>query len=274
MKQDSDNHPYNEQNKIIGVGDIERIFKSCYLYEVPANIDIYRTSLVHVSYCCRKNENFDNGNINCPNGILPLQETSNERIEFLGDSVISLIISHYIYSRFVDEGEGFLTKMRTKLVNGCMLAYLCELTEIPKFVIISKQIEQNHGRYNKKILEDSFEAFVGAMFLDFSKENKNALELCQRWLINLIENNIDFSELILQNNNYKDTFLKYFQHTFNYIPKFYEIANEVTSNGKKYDVCIKDKDMNIISIGTGSNKKNSENNASYNALIYYGVSLE
>lgn len=263
--------PYNENNTVISENDIYQIFLKYGLNIKPQNISDYRTALVHVSYCCRKNENFNNGNINCPQGCLQLQEFSNERHEFLGDSIISLITSYYLYNRFKHEGEGFLTKMRTKFVNGYMLSYLCEQTDIPKFIILSKQIDQNNGRNNKKILEDTFEAFVGAMFIDFSLMKLNALELCQKWLINIIEENVDIPELIIQNTNYKDNFLKYFQHTFNEIPKFYEISTEVTPLGKIYDVCIKDQNMTIISVGRGSNKKHAENNASYNALIYFGV---
>lgn len=266
--------PYNEHNVLLNKQDIIDIFKDFDLSIEPVNIDIYRNAMVHVSYCCRKNENFENGNTLCPESVLPLQEDSNERLEYLGDAVIALITAKYLFVRYPDrENEGFLTKMRTKIVNGDMLAKLCSFTKIPKFLIISQQIEQNHGRQNKKILEDSFEAFLGAMFMDFSENYPNAMTLCEEWFINLLEDKIDFSQLVLMNTNYKDVFLKYFQHSFNYIPKFYEISNEITCVGKKYDVCIKDNNNDVVSVGTGSNKKLAENDAALNALKYYGVSV-
>ena len=83
--------------------------------------------------------------------------------------------------------------------------------------------------------------------------------------------NIDFTDLIMQNNNYKDIFIKYIQHTYNYIPKFYELTTETTNNSKIFRVAVKDKDGMVISTGTGSNKKQAENDAAFNALKSYGV---
>lgn len=266
--------PFNEYNKLIQKEDIKRIFNQYGLDIEPVNINIYRNAMVHVSYCCKKNDNFDKGNENCPDNCLPLQEESNERLEFLGDTVMATVCGKYLFDRYPDrENEGFLTKMRTRLVNGVMLAHLCELTEIPKFAMISRQIELNQGRKNKKILEDTFEAFIGAMYVDFCENQNNAMQLCETWIINLIEANLDFSELVIQNTNYKDTFLKYFQHTFNYQPKFFEISNETSILGKKYDVCVKDQNGAIVSVGSGCNKKNAENDAAYNALVYYGIKI-
>lgn len=235
------------------------------------DINIFRNAFVHKSYCTRKNENFVNGNMMCPDGCLPLQEESNERLEFLGDAVLNLVVGDYLFQRYPDESEGFLTKMRTKLVNGNMLAELAQYAKLPRFIIISKQIEENSGRRNKKILEDSFEAFLAALFSDARDQGKNGLEVVQEWFINLVESNIDFADLILQNNNYKDMFIKHIQHTFNYLPKFYELNTETTNNCKIFRVAIKDMNGIIISTGTGNSKKAAENDASLNALKYYGV---
>lgn len=266
--------PYNTSNKVIQLGDVTSILLQYDLDAKPKNIDFYRTAMVHKSYCTRKNENFEDGNIQCPEDCLPLQEESYERLEFLGDTILATIVSIYLFDRFPErENEGFLTKIRTKLVNGNMLSQLCSYTRIPEFIIISKQIESNNGRNNKKILEDVFESFLGAMYKDFQTQAETnpsiePLSLCRTWLINLIEENIDFTQLILSNTNYKDQFLKYFITTYGYSPQFYEINNETTPFGKKFDVCIKDKLESIIAIGTGSNKKQAENDAAYNALCF------
>jgi len=265
--------PYNSMNKIIQKADIIDIFQKFGLDAQPEREYIYQTSMVHKSYCTRKNENFEDGNIQCPPDCLPLQEESYERLEFLGDTVIATIVGNYLFDRFPErENEGFLTKIRTKLVNGIMLSHLCTFTSIPQFVIISKQIENNNGRLNKKIQEDVFEAFIGAMYKDFHLQSQgnptiNPLALCETWLINLIEENVDFTKLILSNTNYKDQLLKHFQLTYNYNPVFYEINNETTPTGKRYDVCIKDNMEAIISTGSGSSKKQAENDAAYHALI-------
>lgn len=263
--------PYNESNILINRDDVTQLLKK---YNVTntgdIDINIYRTAMVHRSYCTRKNENFVNGNTQCPPNCFPLQEESNERLEFLGDAVINIIIGKYLFDRYPDENEGFLTKLRTKLVNGTMLAHLCELTGLQKFTMLSKQIETNNGRLNKKILEDIFEAFIGAMYLDYSNRSTNALSIAETWLISLIEDNLDFSELISTNTNHKDIFLKYYQHVHNYIPKFFEISMENVQNGKVYTVCIKDRNKAIISTGQGPSKKHAENDAAMNALRYFG----
>jgi len=260
--------PYNNLNIVLRYEDANTILQKYDVTTPVSNINIYRTALVHKSYCTRKNENFLNGNTQCPNDCIPLQEESNERLEFLGDAVINLIVAKYLFERYPDENEGFLTKLRTKLVNGTMLANLANIAEIPKYILISKQIEECNGRNNKKILEDAFEAFLGAMFLDFGDQGYKTVET---WLINLLETEIDFSDLIASNNNYKDTLLKHFQHTFNYLPRFYEISTENTANGKIYNVCVRDKNDTIVATGTGPNKKHAENDCAKNALARYGI---
>jgi ribonuclease-3 len=269
--------PYNSVNKVINKNDIISIFQQYGLHTEPKNIDFYRTAMVHRSYCTRKNENFTEGNIQCPLNCLPLQEESYERYEFLGDSILGVIVATYFFNRFIDrENEGFLTKMRTKIVNGIMVAHLCSLTPLPSFVIISKQIEANNGRDNTKIKEDLFEAFLGAMYKDFYEQQQedssiNALSLCETWLINLLEENIDFTQLILANTNFKDQFQKYFVTLHNYFPLFYELNNETTANGKIYNVCIKNDMQGIIAVGSGSSKKLAENDAAHNALNNVGA---
>lgn len=268
LNSSDDALPYNEHNMLISQQDVENVTK----FPI-GDIAIYRNAMVHRSYCTRKNENFLNGNTMCPPSCMPLQEESNERLEFLGDAVISLVIGKYLFERYPDDNEGFLTKMRTKLVNGNMLACMCEWTNLPRFIIISKQIEANNGRLNRNILEDTFEAFVGAMYIDMENMGENALQKVEGWLIGLIEENINFSDLIASNTNYKDMFIKHFQHTHNYLPKFYEVSTETLNNGKIYTVCIKDNNRAIISMGKGKSKKYAENDAALNALKYFGVSV-
>lgn len=260
--------PYNPINRAISEADVNRMLSKYGVHKGVKSVSIYRNAMVHRSYCTRKNENFVNGNTQCPGDCVPLQEESNERLEFLGDAVINLTIAKYLFDRYPDENEGFLTKLRTKLVNGIMLAHLAQIAGVQHHIMISKQIEESNGRNNKKIMEDAFEAFIGAMFLD---NDDQGYQTTETWLITLIETEIDFSELIAQNTNFKDTLLKHFQHTFNYLPKFYEISTENTQNGKVYNVCVRDKNETIIATGTGPNKKHAENDCAKNALKHYDM---
>ena len=210
--------PYNPRNILLDAQSLESIL---HIYEsaednnkhVYFDLNLYRNAMVHRSYCTRKNENLLNGNVSCPSNCIPLQEESFERLEFLGDAVINLIIGKYLFERYPDENEGFLTKLRTKLVNGIMLANFCVFAKIPPYILISKQIEESAGRSNKKLLEDCFEAFVGAMFMDLSACSAcSAYPIVEMWIIALLEQNIDLTDLI---NTNKDIFIKYYQHNYN-----------------------------------------------------------
>lgn len=258
--------PYNEHNHLINKEELQTILAK-YDVNIPFNnIDIYRNAFVHKSYCTRKNENFMNGNVNCPKDCLPLQEESNERLEFLGDSILGKVVGAYLFERYPDENEGFLTKMRTKLVNGKMLAHLSEIVGLKQFIILSKQIEDGDGRGSPNILEDAFEAFIAAIYLDFKDKGD---EMARTWILSVIEQNLDFAELIRQNNNYKDIFLKYFHQNFDYAPKFYEMKVDIVNGQKRFSVCIKDNKGNVMSIGHGATKKEAENDAAKNALNEY-----
>jgi ribonuclease-3 len=235
-----------------------------------------------------KNIDFDKSNINCPSDSLPLQDMSYERLEFLGDSLIGMIVANYLYNRFPDQNEGFLSKIRTKIVNGRMLGYLSDKIGFPKFAIISKQVEETGGRNNFKIMEDIFEAFIGALFLDFQTENDKVqlpnninispftgagYFIVESFIIYIIENYIDFCELIRLKNNYKDMLVSYMTHNLQDIPKFYEVKVTIKDNIRIFTYCIKDRNNAIIATSTGTNKKEAENNTAKEALIYYNVDI-
>jgi len=286
---DITNQPYNNKNVLLQSCDLTTIFNKNGLNGIVfKNIDLYRVAFVHKSYCTMKNIDFDKSNVNCPPDCLPLQDMSYERLEFLGDSLIGMIVANYLYTRFPDQNEGFLSKIRTKIVNGRMLGYLSDKIGFPKFAIISKQVEESGGRNNFKIMEDIFEAFVGALFLDFQTESDkvqlpNTISiapftgagyfLVENFIIYIIENYIDFCELIRIKNNYKDMLVSYMMHNLQDIPKFYEVKVLMKDNVRIFTYCIKDRNNAIIATSTGSNKKEAENNTAKEALLYYNIDI-
>tara|TARA_B110000259_G_C14026055_1_gene404752 strand:- start:695 stop:1543 length:849 start_codon:yes stop_codon:yes gene_type:complete len=273
--------PYNISNILINEEDVNFILNRFGIELNCININLYRKSLVNKSYVTRKNENVMSGNTKCPNNCLPLQEESNERFEFLGDSVLSTSVANYLYNRYPDQNEGFLTKMRSKLVNGQMLSELCNHIELNKWVIISRQLEESGGRNNYKILEDIFEAFICAIFMDFNTVIDNKInidnviglgfQVAEKWIINVIEDYIDFADLIKQNNNYKDKLIKYYQHTYLKAPKFFESNVEIIDGKKIFTIVIKDTNNQILGIGKSSTKKKAEQVASENVLNQINV---
>jgi ribonuclease-3 len=217
-----------------------------------------------------------------PEGALELMDGDYERLEFLGDAVVSIVVAKYLFERFPDENEGFLTKMRTKLVNGEMLGFLAGKLGFGEYAIMSRHIEDKcNGRTSQHILEDIFEAFVGAMFLDFNEiDNYNLLDnfysgigfqICEKFIIHVIEEYVDFSALILKNNNYKEMLNKYFNETYQSPINFSEPMVDGGLNDRLYTVNVCDNNHNIIGTGVGKSKKKAEQYACKDSLINLNI---
>src|SRR5690606_29239619 len=128
------------------LSDLEKILNVTF-----TNKDILRTALVHRSYL-NENPKFD----------LP----SNERLEFLGDAVLELIVSDHLYCTYQDSAEGELTNFRSSLVNTTSLAESSLKLGVGEFLYLSKGEEGSGGRKNQYILANTFEALLGAIYLD------------------------------------------------------------------------------------------------------------
>jgi len=91
---------------------------------------------------------------------------SNERLEFLGDSILSFVVSQYLYETYQDFDEGMLTNLRSLLVNTKSLAEVSKRLSLGEFLKLSKGEEESQGRQNQSLLADCYEAFIGGLFLD------------------------------------------------------------------------------------------------------------
>lgn len=257
--------PFNPKNILLMPDDVSHLMTT-YDINIPyKNLDLYRCAMVHKSYCTRKNENFVEGNAACPEDCLPLQEESYEVLEFVGDSVLNKVVATYLVERYPGQNEGFYTRTRTKIVNGKMLAKLSKEIGLPKYIIMSQQIEESDGRNIFNILEDVLEAFIGAMYMDLGDS------VVSEWIINMLESHLDFAELIRQNNNYKDILIKYFQANMGYIPRFVEADITQHNHHKIYKVMLKNQQDNVIAVGMGGSKKEAENDAAKAALEHLCV---
>ena len=262
--------PYNNKNYLLQNEDLINIFKNHGLENIKINnINLFRTAFVHQSYCTMKNLDFKNSNSKCPEDCLPLQDMSYERLEFLGDSILEMIVSSYIFERYPDQNEGFLSKLRTKIVNGKMLGFLANKLGLNKYAIISKQVEESNGRNNYKIMEDIFEALLASLFID----NDNNYAIVYNFVIYILENYLDFSDLITTKNNYKDILIYHMQHHLQDVPKFLEIDITTKDSSKIFTYCIKNKNNTVIAKSTGNSKKEAENNTALEALKHYNVDI-
>lgn len=259
--------PFNPNNKLMSPEALEKILATHGVTGAPPiDINVYRLAMVHKSYCTRKNENYLTGNVHCPPDVrVKLQESSNERLEFLGDAVLSLVVADYLYERFPDSDEGFLTTIRSKLVCGKSLSRLADIIGLAEWLVISKQIEDDNGRGNAKILEDTFEALLGAIFLDFGDFG---FLRAKAFVTGVLERYIDFAQLVTSAQSTKDKFLRFYAARFGSMPSFGEI--ERAADGSEVEVSIRNRDGFVVAVGTGSNKKEAEADASVRALRYYG----
>ena len=258
--------PYNPNNKVITKDIIINIMKCLNIQNFKINnLSLYQQSFIHKSYCEMK----DYKEYSKPENCLELFNLSYETLEFLGDSLLGNIIATYLYKRYFighNKDEGFLTKLKIRFVCGEQLGFLSKQLDFGQYMIISKHIEENcNGRNNINILEDIFEAFLGAIYLDTGD-----FIILEKFIINCIEKYIDFSDIILKDNNYKDQILRYFQHNYKVYPIYKTIKNE----SNNIFICEIYKEDLLIETGYGNSKKKSEQEASKKALIKFRVLSE
>ena len=269
--------PHNPLNRLISEPEVREMLKAYGLNLKPRNLCLYRKAFVHRSYCVRKNENIIEGNKACPEGCVPLQEESNERLEFLGDSDLNLVTAAYLYERYPDENEGFLTRLRTRIVNGTQLAAFARGLGLERHLIVSSQIEASGGRTSAKLLEDAFEALIGAIYLDFNamrvkNEKLNGLgiglQAVQVWLVNLIEQNVDFTSLITTEDNPKERLIRYMNTHHGVHPRFVE---RPPPDPESVLIAVMKGDE-VLATHMASSKKTAEQGAARMALEYVGCS--
>lgn len=168
-------------------------------------LDLFQIAFTHKSYCINNIKITDEIRREGSRWNPPLQQTSYERIEFLGDVVLELVIGEYLYERFPHQREGFLTILKIKLVRNKTIGLFGLHMGLMDWVLISRFLEDKcNSRANIEISGDVFEAFVGACYRAFG------LDFCVRLVVGLVENIdvIDVSELIDQDDNYKDQLLR------------------------------------------------------------------
>ena len=254
-------NPYNFNNKLLTIDYIGKVLNTFQIYDEPKNVDIYQRAFIHSSYKYNKELIEETGIVEKPEGALTLFSQDYERLEFLGDSILGSIIAHYLYERYENENEGFLSVMKTKLVRKHALAYLSRELGFNRYIIMSRHMEDvNNGRNNIDILEDVFEAFIGAIYLDFGE---SGYTVAQNFLINLIEEKVDFAELIVNDTNYKGQVTKYYMKTHQQKITF----KIMEKGGNIVKVGVYDKDDALLGVGIGNNKKTADQNACKELLI-------
>ena len=234
-------NPYNPNNKEISENEVCDILKKYGVPDKVHNINLYKRAFIHRSYCKRpKLENDANGIIIAqkPDNCISLKTKSNERLEFLGDGVLENITKYYLYRRFPKENEGFMTEKKIALVKNESIGRMAYEMGLNKWYIMSANAEEKKTRTNLKKLGCLFEAFLGALFLDFNKisvkDEHNwfsnvfvtgpGFQIAQIFVESIFENHVNWTKLIQSDDNYKNILQVMLQKTFQVTPIYREIS--------------------------------------------------
>ncbi len=270
-------NPWNLANRRIPDAEILRVLRTYGIKDKPKQWDLFRLACVHSSYVERAElPTSPTGEpvivAPRPEDCMPLCPADNEQIEFVGDSLLGCIIALYLHERYPDQDEGFLTRLRTRLVNNKQLGELSMKIGFNNWIILSRHVEEVcHGRRNLRILGSMLEAWVGAMYLDIAEENPGrAFMRVKEWLITLFETQVDFAALISEDNNFKDQLLKFYQATYHVPPRYKEVLVEGPLHDRKFTMGVLSPSGEVIAIACARNKKVAEQEASRRALEKLG----
>jgi ribonuclease-3 len=189
---------------------------------------------------------------------------SNERMEFLGDSVLNLTVAEYLFDEFPDKDEGFLTKVRAKLVNRIALADAAERISLSDFLLISKNLSINFKNGSRTVLADALEALIGASYLD------NGLKAAKAFIERILIDPNMKDGVYLIDENFKSQLLEYAQANRMENPVYSVIKEEGPQHNRMFTVEVSIGNLEY-GVGNGKNKKSAEQNAAQAAL--YKISL-
>lgn len=263
-------NPWNAKNKIIPVKEIARILTTYGVTQEFKDISLFKQACVHTSYV-DKSEIWAKQEeamviAERPSNCLPLQQSDNEELEYAGDGILSGIVATYLKERFSGKGEGFMTNLRTEIVNNDNLGQLAKKVGFEPWLVISRHVEEVcDGRKNLRLLGSMFEAWLGALYYSAGKGGAG-FEAVQTFVINVVEKHIYFLELITKNTNYKDQLLRKFQADYHQPPKYKVVHEEGPSHDRIFTMGVLSPEGAVIATATARNKKEAEQNASRLAL--------
>ena len=276
-------NPWNPRNKIISDEVIIEILRKYGVSQTPPKPDLFRQACVHKSYVDRTEqwaqeaqEGQEQVLAERPSNCLPLQEADNEECEFAGDSLLGCVVALYLYERFAGKGEGFLTRLRTRIVNNKMLGALAKKMGLEPWIVISRHVEEvcAGGRGNLRLLGSMLEAWVHALYKNFEEHTTpgEAFTIVQRFLITIIQKHVNFVELITDDTNFKDQLLRFFQAKFHQPPRYKEVEVVGPPHDRIFTMGVihPQHEHKIVAKATARNKKVAEQEASRLALKALG----
>ena len=191
----------------------------------------------------------------------------NERLEFLGDSVLSIVVSEYLFSHYTKRPEGELTRMRAEVVCEKALSKFAERIGLGNYLLLGHGEEKNNGRERKSILADAFEAVLASIYLDAGKEGK---KMVARFLLPLIIEELEAAESDGHSKDYKTLLQQIVQQAEGEVLEYVTIAESGPDHKKSFTVEAR-LNSNVIGCGKGGSKREAEQNAAAEALKLFGA---
>ncbi|MFW6030193.1 MAG: ribonuclease III [Halanaerobiales bacterium] len=194
-----------------------------------------------------------------PNENPNLNLKNNERMEFLGDAVLDLSMSSYLFKKFPNKPEGKLAKMKAILVSAPILAEIAKKININRFLLLGKGEEMTGGRNRDSILADTLEAIIGAIYLD------QGLEAADKFIIENFDEDIQSVQKGDHIRDYKTLLQETIQKNSNKRPEYYVADEEGPDHNKTFIVKVEFNES-ILGFGKGTSKKDAEQKAAKAAL--------
>lgn len=188
-----------------------------------------------------------------------IKVSSNERLEFLGDSILSFAVSTYLFKTYPDYNEGKLTNLRSLLVNTKTLAEISKECDLGSRLRLSKGEEESGGRQNQSLLADTFEAYIGALYLDQGTEE------AEKFILSSV---IPRTEAFIKNNMLKDPksrLQELVQSKKQFSPIYKVQAEEGPAHARRFTVGVFVNEE-LIGEGKGKSKQEAEEQAASIAL--------
>ena len=193
----------------------------------------------------------------------------NERLEFLGDSVLSVIVSEYLFKQYADVPEGQLTQFRASLVQSQALALYARSIKLGDYLFLGHGEEKNNGRERQSTLENAFEALLAAIYLD---AGRSGFAEIRRFLIPIIEKELksNFSGV---HSDSKTELQQLIQQAEGDFLEYAVVRESGPDHNKLFEVEAR-LNSNVIGFGKGRSKREAEQNAAKEALKLFGKTEE
>ena len=177
----------------------------------------------------------------------------NERMEFLGDGILSAVVSEYLYNKYSDDDEGKLSQVKAQIVSAKNLSVWAKKIKLDKFILVSKNEELNFARQRESLLCDSFEAIIGAIYLDSN------FETVKKFINNFLN-----LEQTVELTDYKTSLQELVQAEFQTLPEYKVIKEYGPDHDKKFEIVVFIEGKQF-GFGRGSSKKEAEQNSAKQA---------